>query len=183
MAISADTLLEQLGSEKRTALDRMEAPQMPSTRPPKVRYSHEGMIELLLAEPWTTQNQLAAHFGRSPSWISTILTSDAFKAQLEARRAELIDPELRLTLRERFTALTAQSLKILQEKLTRNASDVPDQLALRAAELGAKSLGLGGNAPPQVIMTSEARLEALAHRLVALKGGQGTVIDAESREV
>jgi len=137
---------------------------------PKMRYSHEGMANLILENPWISQNQLAAHFGYSPGWISTIITSDAFQSLLATRRAELIDPELRLTLEERFRALTAQSLRILQDKLSRPADQVPDQLALRAAELGAKALGIGGNAPPPPAPNPADYLPALAERLMRLQG-------------
>ena len=152
-------------------------------RPPKMRYSHQAMVDLVLEDPTLSQNAIAAYFGRTPSWISTIFTSDAFKAQLEARRAEIVDPELRMSLRERFEALATQSLKVLQEKISRPADQVSDQLVLKAVELGAKALGIGGNAPQQVLVTSEERLSSLAHRLIALRGGQGAVVDVESRQV
>ena len=140
-------------------------------RPPKMRYSHQAMVDLILEDPTLQQNQIAAYFGRTPAWISTIFTSDAFKARLEARRAEIVDPDLRLSLRERFEALATQSLKVLQEKICRPADQVPDSLALRGAEIGMKALGLGVMAP-QVILTSEERLASLAHRLIALQGGR-----------
>lgn len=171
ISISPDpaALLAELTS--RGAADLATRPGPPSVKPPKVRYTHEAMVDLILENPWISQNALAAHFGYSPGWVSTILTSDAFQAQLERRREELIDPELRITLRERFEALTAQSLRILQEKLSRPADQVADQLALRAAELGAKALGIGGNAAQAaVVITSEDRLANLAHRLIALRG-------------
>lgn len=172
-------MLREMARAGKAALEVADRAAPVSVRPPKIRYTHEGMVDLILENPWISQNQLAAHFGYSPGWISTILTSDAFQAQLSARREELIDPELRVSLEERFRALTAQSLKVLQEKLARPAGEVPDNLALRAAELGAKALGIGGNAPQQsVVITSEDRLASLAHRLVALRGTpQGQVID------
>lgn len=151
-------------------------------RPPKIRYSHEAMVEMLIASPWMRQNDLAKYFEMTPSWISTIVTSDAFQAKLAARREEVVDPELRLSLKERFEALVTQSLRVLQEKLSRPADDVPDNLALRAMEIGGKALGIGGNAPTPVVVTSEERLAKLAERLVALRGG-GRVIDVESRTV
>lgn len=169
-ARDVEVLLKGLASGK-PALEVMDRPPPPSVKPPRIRYTHEAMVDLILENPWISQGQLAAHFGYSQGWISTVITSDAFQAQLAARREELIDPELRATLQERFQALTAQSLRILQEKLSRPAEQVPDNLALRAAELGAKALGIGGNASTQpVILTSEERLASLAHRLIALRG-------------
>lgn len=174
----ADLLASMSGE---AAIERVGRGSFPSQLGviPKMRYTHEGMANLILENPWISQNQLAAHFGYSPAWISTVITSDAFQSLLASRRAELVDPELRLTLEERFRALTAQSLRVLQEKLTRPADQVSDQLALRAAELGAKALGIGGNAPPPPPANPAEYLPALAERLMRLQGRQtGEVVDA-----
>lgn len=107
----------------------------------KIRYSHDAMIELIIAEPHISQNALAARFGYSPAWISNIIASDAFQARLAERRDEVINPELRATIEERFRALVRQSLNVLQEKLTQ--PQVDPELALKAAELGTRALGYG----------------------------------------
>lgn len=165
-----DAMLAEMARDGRQAIDKVGRGSMPSVRPPKMRYTHEGMADLILENPWISQNQLAAHFGYSPAWVSTIITSDAFQAILASRRAELVDPELRLTLEERFRALTAQSLRVLQEKLARPADQVSDQLVLRAAELGAKSLGIGAHAPPPPPPNPAEYLPAIADRLMRLQG-------------
>ena len=133
----------------------------------KIRYSHDAMIDILVENPWVHQNQLAAHFGYSPAWISTVMATDLFKAKLAERREQLIDPELRASLKERFEAVVTKSLRVLQEKL--EAPTVPDNLVLRAVELGAKALGLGGNAPPPAPTYAPDHLNNLAGRLLALQ--------------
>lgn len=144
----------------------------------KVRYTHEALIDLIIAHPEMTQNQLAAYFGYTPSWISNILASDALQAKMAARREEIVDPELKATIEERFRALAIQSLRVLQDKL--NAPQVSDNVALRAAELGAKALGIGGHAVPKPPEFSADRLERLAERLVLLQGGiRARVIEGE----
>lgn len=167
---TADALLAEMAQDGRAALDRVGRGSTPSVRPPKIRYTHEAMADLILENPWISQNQLAAHFGYSPAWISTVITSDGFQSFLAARKAELVDPELRLTLEERFRALTTQSLKVLQDKLSRPADQVSDQLVLRAAELGAKSLGIGAHAPPPAQPVAADYLPAIADRLSRLIG-------------
>lgn len=171
--LDVDALLEGMAREGQAAVERVGLGTCPSLRGvvPKMRYTHEGMADLILENPWISQNQLAAHFGYSPAWVSTIITSDAFQAILASRRAELVDPELRLTLQERFQAMTTQSLRVLQEKLAKPADQVSDQLALRAAELGAKALGLGGNAAPPPAPNPAEYLPALAERLMRLRSG------------
>lgn len=138
----------------------------------KLRYSHEAMVDLIVQNPGISQNDLATLFGYSPAWVSTVMSSDAFRARLAERRAQLVDPEVALTLRERFEALARQSLRVLQEKVSLPSHMVPDQLALRAADLSARSLGLGQAQTP-VVITSEERLASLAQRLIALRGGKG----------
>lgn len=139
----------------------------------KVAYTHEAMIELIIegsSKPGgIAQKEIAQHFGYTESWISNILASEAFQARLAQRREEIIDPRIRASIKERFEALTIQSLKILQEKLSQNV--VNDQVALRCAELGAKALGVGGHAPPPPSNNGQDRLARLAERLVMLHAG------------
>ena len=187
----ADRLLSQLaesGRQQRAAVDLLGKQIVPSVRPPKVRYTHQGMADYILENPWVSQNELAEMYGYSAGWISTVITSDAFKSMLEERRAEIIDPELRASLKERFQALTAQSLSVLMEKLNKPADQISDQLALRAAELGAKSLGFGIATPPAPPPVDPAALGNLAERLLQMQGrvrqqAAGEVVDVAAREI
>lgn len=143
----------------------------------KVRYTHDAMIDMIVENPWVSQGELAARFGYTQAWVSVVMSSDVFKEKLAARRTELVDPVLQATLKERFEAVVSRSLAVLQEKLAAPASVVPDQLALRAAELGAKALGLGGNAPPPAPTMPANHLELLAQRLVALQSPKGQIYE------
>lgn len=106
----------------------------------KVRYSHEAMIDLMISDPTITQNDLAKQFGRSTSWVSIVIGSDAFQAALAKRRDDLLDPFLIATLEERFRGLADQSLQVLASKL--ESTQNPD-LALKALEISSKALGFG----------------------------------------
>jgi len=134
----------------------------------KVSYTHADMIDFIIQNPLTSQGEIAARYGYTQSWISNILASDAFQEAMAARREEIVDPEIKASIEERFRALVIQSLTRLQEKL--NAPQVSDQVALRCAELGAKALGVGGHKPPPPPENSQDRLERLAARLVVLQG-------------
>lgn len=105
-----------------------------------VHYTHEAMIDVIIAQPTVKQNDLAKMFDRSVPWISRILGSDAFQAALAKRREELSDPFLVATIEERFRGLAAQSLDILADKLeqTKNAD-----LALKSLDVSVKALGYG----------------------------------------
>ena len=140
-----------------------------------VKYSHDAMIDQLIANPRISQGQLAAYFGYTPAWVSVVLNSDAFKERLAERRAEVVDPVLTASVQDRFRAVVERGLSVLQEKLSAPSSAVPDNLVLKAVELGAKGLALGGfgqstaaPAPPP-----PNHLEALAQRLLLLQANQG----------
>src|SRR6185437_3213754 len=70
----------------------------------KLRYSHEAMIDLLVSE----------------TWISTIICSDLFQARLAERRDQLVDPELRLSLKTQFEGILARSMEVLRHKLSQH---------------------------------------------------------------
>lgn len=135
----------------------------------RVRYTHDAMIDMIIANPSVLQKQLAQMFGFTEGWVSIVINSDAFKARLAQRKEELSDPTILLTLNERFNSIVVRSLNVLQEKLaTADVSKIPDNLVLRSIELGSKALGVGGNAPPAPPPTDH--LTALADRLLALQG-------------
>ena len=70
------------------------------------------------------------------------------------------------------------------EKLAQPASQIPDALVTKAIELGAKSLGLGGNAPPPSPVQATDRLDRLADRLTGLiRNTRGGIQDVEVREL
>lgn len=174
-APTAPSETERLLLELQGLPARTQAPTMGNLQ--KVSYSHKAMIDLIIGNPWISQNAIAAHFGYTAAWISNILAADAFQAALAARREEVVDPVLKATIEERFRALVIKSLDVLQEKL--NASQVSDNVAIRAAELGAKALGVGGHAAPKPQESSNDRLERLATRLVDLLPKQERVIQGE----
>lgn len=109
----------------------------------RVHYSHEAMIDVIIAEPTLTQRELAKRFDRSENWISIIMGSDAFQAALAKRRDDVTDPFLIATIEERFRGLATQSLQVLAEKLeTTKSAD----LALKALDISSKALGFGARA-------------------------------------
>lgn len=134
----------------------------------RVRYTHDAMIDVLVATPMISQNELAAMFGYSAAWISTVMNSDAFQEKLLARRVEMVNPGIAQNVNERFRGLAARSLEVLQKKLDVPFQMVPDELALKVAGLAAKGLGVGGFAPagtPSMPAPPSDRLEKLAQRL------------------
>lgn len=133
----------------------------------KLRYSHEAMIDLIITDPWISQGKIAKTFGYTESWVCLVMQSDAFQSKLAERKNDLVDPIIRATIEERFRAMLTKSLEILQEKLSRPTDKISDSTVLKAIELGAKAMGIGGNAPPPPPAVD--RLEKLAERLLILQ--------------
>lgn len=158
---AGDQLLTEL---IQTPAPATKAPTMGNLK--RCSYTHDAMIDLIIKDPTLDQNHIAAHFGYTAGWISNILASDAFQERMAARKTEIVDPVIKATIEERFRALVIKSLDVLQTKL--NAATVSDTVALRAAELGAKALGVGGHAAPKPTPATD-RLEKLAERLVGLQ--------------
>lgn len=172
--------------------EAVAAPQWPATPSrgiAKVRYTHDGMIDLIIANPSISQNELAAHFGYSASWISQIIASDAFQARLAERRDEIVDPAIRASVEEQFRGLVFRSLDILRTKLARPAEAIPDNLVLRTVEIAAKVAGYGiredapSNAPGDMhvhLTVMGERLTALLHQKRTDTPIEGVFIDATS---
>lgn len=106
----------------------------------KVSVTHDAIIDAWIARPEMTQRQLAQMFGYTPTGMGIIVRSDAFKARMQARKDELVDPLILQTIEDRFTNLAHASLDILEEKLA-NSND--PKLALASLEAAQKGLGMG----------------------------------------
>lgn len=112
----------------------------------KTRYSHQAMVDMIIANPWISQAELARNFGYTEGWVSQVIASDAFQAFLAKRKDDLIDPHIRATIEERFKGLVARSIEILMRKLDEPAGKISDELALKALEVASKAAGYGSKA-------------------------------------
>ena len=145
----------------------------------RVKYSHDAMIDLLIANPTISQNELAANFGYTVPWVSRIMNSDAFQARLALRKEELLDPVIVASIEEKFRALASKSLDVVLDKLSVTNSA---ELGLKALEISAKALGYGARQQNLSVQTNfvvalpakavDAGSWASAH------SPQGQVIDA-----
>lgn len=126
----------------------------------KTSYTHEAMVDIILANPAIDQNEIAAHFGYSPSWVSNIITSDSFQAYLAERRAEIVDPILRGAVEESFKVLVLQSMAILRKKLEANPSDA---LVMKVFEGTTRAMGYGARAPVNVnVQNNQSLIQVLS---------------------
>lgn len=120
----------------------------------KVGITHDAIIDFVITNPASNYRQIAGAFGYTPEGIGIIVRSDAFKARLEARKADLVDPVIKESVEARLTGLAHASLDILQAKLA--VSDDPKlalatlDLATKASQYGARQ-GLGAAGPSFVV--------------------------------
>ncbi|MDX2059944.1 MAG: hypothetical protein SFV24_19195 [Gemmatimonadales bacterium] len=182
--MAADPILDALLAEAKApdgqsvvGFAEREHPTLPTQYHPsgapagirRVKYTHDAMIDFILANPCISQNELATHFGYTASWVSQIISSDAFQARLAERRDEIIDPTIRATVEERFKALVVRSMEILAEKLNKPSHQIPDNLVLRTLEVSAKAAGYGAkDSGPKSEVNVNVHLESLSDGLVNL---------------
>lgn len=113
----------------------------------KISYSHDAVMDQILANPMLTMKELATMFGFSAQWIRRVVNSDAFQARLAERKAQLIDPLITSSVEERMRAVVNLSLEILDEKL--EATRDP-KLAIRSLEVCQRAAGYGAQTNVQV---------------------------------
>lgn len=166
----SDDLLDDLAAAVTPVIEAQAARELVKPQAiQKIGYSHDGMINLIISNRGISQNQIAAHFGYSASWVSQVMSSDAFQARLAERAAEIEDPTIRATVEEGLKGLVSRSMEIIKEKLKGEASAIPDNLAIRTLELSTRALGMGAKAPViNVGVNVENHLENLGGRLTSL---------------
>ena len=147
-------------------------------------YTHEAMVDAILENPAISQNDLAALFGYTASWISLIVRSDSFREQLAARKGQLLDPNLSQALEDRLTALAHRSVDVLLEQLDIKGSP---EVALKALELTTRAKGYGAGVNlQQTFVVAMPQKAGSADEWVQLHNPQkrtfsvDTVIDAEA---
>jgi hypothetical protein len=126
----------------------------------RISYSHDAMIDLILANPQMQQAEIAARFGYTQGWVSRIIGSDAFQARLAERKEEVINPEIRQNFEERLKGAALQSLDVITKKL--EATQNPD-LAVKVLDISTKALGFG--ARPQNIGQQNNFVVALPQKI------------------
>lgn len=104
-----------------------------------LKYSHEAMIDLILAEPTVTNRELAEIFDYSEGWVSHIRKSDSFQARIAERKALTVDPVIKKNLDERLRHVTHRAIDIIQERL--DSSEASAAMALDALSIATIARG------------------------------------------
>lgn len=139
----------------------------------KSSFSYEQLADTLILNPRISGKELSKLFGYTETWISIVMNSDAFRVVMQRRKGDLVDPILRASIEDHYKALAARSCHVLMEKLSAPVQVISDDLALRAAALGAQMFKAAAPVP----QAPESSIDKLADRLIALQQGmRGTTL-------
>lgn len=112
----------------------------------KMRWWYEALADYMMANPNATQNEIAAHFKRATSTISTIINTDAFKAYMSQRRREHVSV-LDASVRDKMLKVADKSMELILEQLEVKRTSIPIDTLQRTVDSTLKSLGYGVAAP------------------------------------
>lgn len=108
----------------------------------ELSYTHDAMIDYIIANPSVSGEQLAEKFGYGKAWISTIVNSDAFQSRLASRKSELVDPIITQSIENQLRGVLSESISVVSKKLSK-PSLVKMEDAIKAVEVCSKALGYG----------------------------------------
>lgn len=117
----------------------------------KLSHTHEAIMAFMVANPTVPLKDVAAKFNFTQGWLSQLIHSSLFQAQLHYRQ-DVEFSEAALSVRDRLQEMAHTSLEKINERIALGGLG-PDHL-LASAELALKSLGFGApkaSAPTAVI--------------------------------
>lgn len=112
-----------------------------------IHWWHENMSDFMISNPKAGNRELAAHFGMSEPWTSTITRSDVFQAY-HALRLEKHRKMVSESVIEKTEGLARLSLDVLEERIERERASLNYGAVKETAEMALKALGYGGRAAP-----------------------------------
>ena len=89
----------------------------PMTDLKKISYTHDAIINAIIASPGVSQGELAKEFGYTQTWLSIMIGSDAFQSRLTERKAQMTDPKIIASINERLDGLAKRALDRLADRL------------------------------------------------------------------
>lgn len=84
----------------------------------KVSPKHQAMIDWLIENPTLSRREMALAFGVTQPWLSTIIHSQAFQAELKRQQDKVFNVVVARPLQERLLGAAHLALDRLEEKLT-----------------------------------------------------------------
>jgi len=155
--------------------------------PAKILWWYERLADSLIANPQLTLGEIAAQFGCTQAWLSTIKNSDVFK-EYWTRRSNEASKDLLGELRSKGMAAAEMAVDALNRRLELEADSLPIPTILEVADISIKRFGYDsggkkGQAPtvnnfnlgvvtPTELAEARARMRALRSEVLeALPNG------------
>jgi len=96
-----------------------------------VRIRHSAIMDFMLANPTIPQGRIAEHFKVTEPWLSVVINSDAFQAELHRRQEKLFD-QVVVPLRQQVEGVARKALEHLETTL--DQKHVEPEFALKVAD-------------------------------------------------
>lgn len=166
-----------------------------TVRPPqKFNYWYAAIVDLMLAEPELKQGEIAQRLGRTQAWISTIMSTDMFKAYHDLRR-RAFNEALQERISGKLSQVTEAALDSLLSGIKAKGEAMPVTERAEIVDNLLGKLGYGSKHTPAVVVNNntnvttqvttsvsrevlqEARASLRALEELKLAKAQGLVID------
>lgn len=122
-----------------------------------LRPRHHAIMDFMLANPRIPYSGVAAEFGVTQAWLSTVINSDIFRAQLNARRG-LMDEHVNRDIVTRLQGLAKKGLSEMESILDDEEVSAATKLEVAKTSLTALGyLGSKGSSPVQVNIQSNTQ--------------------------
>lgn len=111
----------------------------------KVSIKHESIMNYIMENPQTPLRDVAAFFGISQSWLSTVIHSPAFQDRLAEKKDVLFHHTVVSTIKDKISVLAHKAL----DKLNENIDFMSTKETRETAEMALEGLGyVGKSAQP-----------------------------------
>jgi CHAD domain len=133
----------------------------------KMRSWYESLADYMIVHPTISNAELARHFGRAESTISTVVNTDSFKMYFRNRRAQH-ESTLDATVRQKLFKIADASLDHMLAALEKKRDNVPLETLQRTSDMALKNLGYGAAAPSGVTVNVDQRAPQTVNVAVSL---------------
>lgn len=144
---------------------------------------HVELATFLITNPSASHREIGDYFGVSPTWISSVINSDAFRDFLRQRQDEHFH-NVSLALVDKVRGLADQGVTALAERVEKEGFKMPTETLQSVTDLALKSLGFGARSngtavPGAQVQVVVADREALVNARATMQAVREKVIDVE----
>lgn len=134
-----------------------------------LRPKHHSIMDFLLANPKIPYSAVAAEFGVTQAWLSTVINSDVFQSQLRLRRG-LMDDHVNRDIVSRLHTIAKKGLGEMEAILDDEEVSASTKLEVAKTSLTALGyLGSKGGSPVNVTVQNNTQNNNLSVRSTILQ--------------